>query len=384
MELSNQVYQPYLSLLEKIFIDNDNIIEHSKAVAKLTSRICDEINVHLEIKERAIKLAILHDIGKLKWLSEREKGNIIDDYKAGQYILSQINNSTSDIEYIFYLKKYLDYTFLNSASIMSFPIETLIVCYADLQVIENKIVSIDERKNYVYKRYFKTTSRESEFGEFWLQRINFFRRFEDYLSERNPNSKKNYYQLLALNTGGWLYGEEYSFLQELSRIAITTKKDFVEVGSWRGKSAILLAGVLKENSSTNILYCVDDWKGGTDLDCLRLAKSVDIFYEFQNNTKNLSEYIIPIKGLSTDESTLEKLPNKIGLIFLDGAHDYDTVKKEISLYRNRIANHGIICFHDTDNPNYPGVRKAFEEFLDNNEFKFIGQKSYIAAFQKTI
>lgn len=383
MQLIKKSFRPYLNLLENIFYNHDNIIKHSKAVAQLVAEICNKLNLHVEVKERAIKLAILHDIGKLRWIEKKKKNILISDYEASQFILSQLVEPSPEMKYIFYLKKYLDYDFLNSASIMSFPIETLVVCYADLQIIENKVVSFDERKKYVFNRYFKDTIREDEFSDFWMKRSVFCQRFKDFLLNNNfVKSDRNYYELLSYNTGGWLYGNEYTFLQFLAKKALITQLDFVEVGSWRGKSTILLAGVLKEQQSSNLLYCVDNWKGGTDDDCLRLANNVNIFYEFQNNTQSLFRYIKPIIGLSTERETLKKLPPKIGLLFLDGAHDYETIKEEITLYKELLDRNGIICFHDTDNPNYPGVRNAIREFITTDEFRFLGQESYIAAYQK--
>jgi hypothetical protein len=103
--------------------------------------------------------------------------------------------------------------------------------------------------------------------------------------------------------------------------------------------------------------------------------------EFDINLLSFKNVLSPIIGLSTDEDVISKIPYEIGFIFLDGAHDYKTIDKELFIYLPKLVKGGIICFHDTDNPRYPDVRKIINEKIVE-KFNFIGQSSYLTVYQK--
>ena len=376
MELTSK-YQEYIQLLQlKFGNEYSHIIDHALAVAKLTHSFCTEKRIHPIIKERAIKLALIHDFGKIQWLQNRK----LNDFEATKLELVSVPTEfiPLDIDYIVYLLKYLNYEVLNSASIMSFPIEVLIVAFADLHIIETETVSLNMREQYVKHKYFDNISSEY-FDRFWNLRTEFVTKFNTYFVDLKLPNVSNSVLSLSLYTGGWLYSGEYELLVKASNLALKTNSNYVEVGSWRGKSTILIANSLL---NTNLsLYCIDNWQGGTDTDCLRLAKSFDMKVEFENNTKLFEKNIKPIIGLSTDQFVIEKLPKQIGFIFFDGAHDYDTVKQETEIYLPMVVSGGVLCFHDTDNPRYPGVRKVIDEKI-SPFCTFVGQSSYLSVYQK--
>lgn len=376
MELTSK-YQAYIQLLQlKFGNEYSHIIDHALAVAKLTQSFCAERKIHPIIEERAIKLALIHDLGKVQWLQDRK----LSDFEATQLALKSVPSDfiPSDIDYIIYLLKYFNYEILNGASIMSFPIEVLVVAFTDLHVIETESVSIELRGEYLKQKYFENVNSEN-FINFWNLRIDFVNKFNAYFNDLEVPKDADSIISLALYTGGWLYKGEYELLIKASELAKNTNSHFVEVGSWRGKSTVLIANSLL-GSNLN-LCCIDNWQGGTDTDCLRLAKSFDMKTEFDNNTKLFGKNIRTIIGLSTEQNVIDLLPKQIGFIFFDGAHDYETVKQEIDIYLPMLVEGGVLCFHDTDNPRYPGVRKVIDEKI-SPFLSFIGQASYLSVYQK--
>ncbi len=376
MELKKN-YNDYCQLLNLVFDDSyRHIADHCISVATQVCIFCEKMKVHPVIQDRAMKLALVHDLGKVEWLQNRS----LDDYNAVMKVLCSVPSHIlpKDIEYITYLLRYFNYETLNSASIMSFPVEVLIVAFSDLHVIETETVTIDKRCEYLRNKYFANKSRE-EFKSFWNMRLNFVNKFKDYFDNIEIPDDKNSIYSLSLYTGGWLYKGEYALLEKAAQMAVGTGCDYVEVGSWRGKSTLLIANALVGTDMT--LCCIDNWIGGTDTDCNRLAKSFNMRKEFANNTAMFADHIRPIVGLSTDEEVIRQLPKAIGFIFFDGAHDYDTVNKEIDIYYPLLKVGGVMCFHDTDNPKYPGVRKAIEEKVAPQTI-FVGQASYLTVYLK--
>ncbi|MBK8370373.1 MAG: class I SAM-dependent methyltransferase [Saprospiraceae bacterium] len=355
----HEKYNDYVELLNLLFGKTHyQIVNHSITVAQMVEQKGLELNLHPIILDRAVKLALIHDFGKLYWIENRNEN--LSDYDSAIAYLNANSNTyylPNDFSYILYLIKYLDYGLLNSASIMSFPFEVLLVAFADLHVIETNFVSLEDRKNYLKDRYFASDSNEM-FNTFWLMRYSFVQKFNDHLSNNSKPTVANDIISLAFYTGGWLYSGEYELMLLSAKLAAKTGKSFIEVGSWRGKSALLIASTI--NNSKQLLYCIDDWAGGTDTDCLRLANKLDIKAEFQKNTQIFSHNIKMVIGLSTDENVENAVPNEIGFIFLDGAHDYDTIKKELAIYLPKLSKKCIICFHDADNPRYPDVRKIID------------------------
>jgi len=75
-----------------------------------------------------------------------------------------------------------------------------------------------------------------------------------------------------------------------------------------------------------------------------------------------------IKGNSN--KILSKIEmNKIDYVFLDGGHEYNTVKNDLECCKDVILNNGVVLCDDYDLSYAPGVKKAIDEFIENNNFK---------------
>ena len=86
----------------------------------------------------------------------------------------------------------------------------------------------------------------------------------------------------------------------------------------------------------------------------------DLLKKFQKNV-NL------IKGNSN--IILKKIDmSKIDFVFLDGGHEYETVKNDLNNCIEVINNNGTIICDDYDLSFAPGVKKAIDEFIKMNNF----------------
>ena len=61
--------------------------------------------------------------------------------------------------------------------------------------------------------------------------------------------------------------------------------------------------------------------------------------------------------------------SKIDFVFLDGGHDYQTVKNDLNCCREVIVNGGTILCDDYDLSYAPGVKNAIDEFISENNFE---------------
>ena len=79
------------------------------------------------------------------------------------------------------------------------------------------------------------------------------------------------------------------------------------------------------------------------------------------------ENISLIKGNSN--TVLQKIEmSKVDYVFLDGGHTYDTVKNDLNCCIEVVSSSGTILCDDYDLVQAPGVKKAIDEFVNENKF----------------
>ena len=84
--------------------------------------------------------------------------------------------------------------------------------------------------------------------------------------------------------------------------------------------------------------------------------------------KRFKKNVHLIKGNSNQ--ILKKIEmSKIDYVFLDGGHDYETVKNDLNNCIEVIINSGTVLCDDYDLSYAPGVKKAIDEFVKINNFK---------------
>ena len=84
--------------------------------------------------------------------------------------------------------------------------------------------------------------------------------------------------------------------------------------------------------------------------------------------KKFKKNIHLIKGNSNH--ILKKIDmTKIEYVFLDGGHDYETIKNDLNSCIEVINNRGTILCDDYNLSYAPGVKNAIDEFVKNNNFK---------------
>ena len=173
----------------------------------------------------------------------------------------------------------------------------------------------------------------------------------------------------------------------LEEIAIKHPKTFLEVGVFHGVTARNVCELLYKIHGDNFRYI------GLDLfeESLENQNEVIPNTKFSNPLKNLYfNYIKRQKPYSLEavEDLLEKFKknitlikgnsnyilkkidmSKIDYVFLDGGHDYPTVKNDLICCKEVIDNNGTILCDDYDLSYAPGVKKAIDEFSLDDKLK---------------
>lgn len=145
----------------------------------------------------------------------------------------------------------------------------------------------------------------------------------------------------------------WGWLRENERLALRRwcfDQEVLELGAYEGLSTCNIAATAKG------VVTVDTFDGrGTP----NPKDTEAIFWE------NLQrcERSAPVRAhKGTFAEVLPAMDRKFDRIFIDGSHDYESVKQDIELCRPLLKPQGRIIFHDYDDGN-PGVVKAVDEFV---------------------
>lgn len=147
---------------------------------------------------------------------------------------------------------------------------------------------------------------------------------------------------------------------------------FVEVGTWQGKSAAFMAVELI-NSKKNIkLHCVDAWDPALDAD----LANTDMISAYNTCCKNLTPFVCAgvlqiHRGRSVDMAAKFD-DHSVDFVFIDGAHDFESVAADIKAWIPKVSDHGMLAGHDIKRES---VQSALRIFGIN--YKVMGSCWYI-------
>ena len=173
----------------------------------------------------------------------------------------------------------------------------------------------------------------------------------------------------------------------LKEVAINKPKVFLEVGVFHGVTARNVCELLNSLHGNEFKYV------GLDLFEQNTENKDEIIpnTKFSNPLKNIYfKYIKKLNPYSLEavKDLLKKFKNNVSLIkgnsnvilkkidmskidyvFLDGGHDYQTVKNDLNCCREVIVNGGTVLCDDYDLSYAPGVKKAIDEFSSEHGLK---------------
>lgn len=206
---------------------------------------------------------------------------------------------------------------------------------------------------------------------------------------------------LVKDVHGWSPIDQLYSLYLLVYLTSHLEGNIIEIGSWCGRSALVLGMAAKEIGNTNV-YGIDyfpnksDWVENEDgtysiemtingkvvsglknqtvwrepfhNDLLPFYdKNPNLLNVFKKNisNKNLQNVVLPFKGNS--DLFIESVDKdfKCKLAFIDGEHSFESVSTDINNINKVLVPGGWICFDDAFS-SYEGVDEAIEKNIINN------------------
>lgn len=155
---------------------------------------------------------------------------------------------------------------------------------------------------------------------------------------------------------GWFHHKE----KLLAIIKERTPVRCVELGSWRGLSAISIASLIREWGG--YLTCVDTWTGDVNGVWGREPGYPGMLAECAFNL--IQHGVAPNIRLipATTIAAARAWNEGIDLLYIDADHSYESALADLTEWWPHLEVGGIVAGDDYDNPDYPGVKQAFDEF----------------------
>ena len=144
-----------------------------------------------------------------------------------------------------------------------------------------------------------------------------------------------------------LFDDEPQFLEEQAR---KSNGPIIEIGSFQGESTICLARGAK--AAGQEVWAIDPHY-------LLNCPSMITYLTLKNNLKEFDNVHILVNESARIRYMFPDCQWS-GMLFIDGAHDYENVARDLDLYLPVLKPGGLIAVHDC-NPVYPGIMKAVRE-----------------------
>ena len=152
-------------------------------------------------------------------------------------------------------------------------------------------------------------------------------------------------------------------------VKATSPKRIVELGTHYGCSFFSFCQSVKDNKLDTELIAIDTWKG--DEHAGFYGKEV-LSIVSKTVARHFSELNIKLWKTTFSNANEHTPDNSINLLHIDGYHSFSAVKNDFETWLPKVANNGIVIFHDVAQKN--GYESAeywaeIKSFYPHFEFK---------------
>jgi hypothetical protein len=211
--------------------------------------------------------------------------------------------------------------------------------------------------------------------------------WESYYS--NDQKMQLYYEGLKRSRNEWtdnFYKQlrHYS-LQELVCYVMQQKLkgDFVECGVWKGHSAYIISNILSKNKFTGDFHIFDSFEGGLSPKVAKDKNLRDDLTEKQvQEEKNMLsstedevsaclsdfQFIHLYKGWIPSQFH-EVEDRQFAFVHID-VDLYEPILDSLNFFFPKLVKGGVMAFDDYGITQFPGAKKAVDEFLEKNTCQF--------------
>jgi predicted O-methyltransferase YrrM len=175
--------------------------------------------------------------------------------------------------------------------------------------------------------------------------------------------------LSAIDVQGW--GSKHRIFQ--NTLEQCRPSTIIEVGSWKGASAIHMAEIADRLGLDVTILCIDTWLGGNRAyvdhtyieDTLPRGGCLRLLQVFMTNVfhHGLQDRVFPMPSTSLDAAdSLAFKRVTADVIYIDAGHSECEVRQDIEAYWPILRPGGVMIGDDYNADAWPGVVKAANDF----------------------
>jgi Methyltransferase domain/Glycosyl transferase family 2 len=182
---------------------------------------------------------------------------------------------------------------------------------------------------------------------------------------------------------GWLDDQEADALIAVTSRALTSVPAgvVVEVGSFHGRSTVVLGSVVRATGASASVFAIDPHDGQLGSLDQQVEQHGPTLAAFQRNiaANGLSNIVVPLLQRSTDVVW----DQPIGLLFIDGLHDYVNVARDFHHFEKHVLPGAYVAFHDYADY-YPGVKTFVDELLQSGDYEMAAAAGSLVAVRRRL
>lgn len=180
---------------------------------------------------------------------------------------------------------------------------------------------------------------------------------------------------------GWLTEAQATELWNSVKATEATTGSPVEIGSYRGKSTVVIANALASDQQLTAI----DPHAGSDRGPGEIAPNQPLgdtdFAAFNSNLEaaGVSQRVNHVRLYSSQ--ALESAPEQISFLYIDGAHRYGPARQDIKQWSERVSEEGLVLIHDAFCS--VGVTLATATtLLFSSDYRYLGRVGSLASYRR--
>jgi predicted O-methyltransferase YrrM len=182
---------------------------------------------------------------------------------------------------------------------------------------------------------------------------------------------------------GWLEVDEADLLiaaavRALMRVEPSERPAVVEVGSYCGRSTVVLGSTIRAICPRARLFAIDPHDGQVGA-AGKVQNGRPTLERFSANiaAAGLEGVVVPVVKRSYEVDW----EGPIRLLFIDGLHDYSNVARDFGHFERWLEPGGHVAFHDYADY-YPGVVAFVDERLAGGRYRLVDRARSLILLQK--
>jgi predicted O-methyltransferase YrrM len=176
----------------------------------------------------------------------------------------------------------------------------------------------------------------------------------------------------AKEVPGYLVEDEARFLGIVVACAPAASGAIVEIGSYKGKSTVMMAKVAKHYGRGPIIAIDPHNFNSPELQEQRSETNRSSFDEYMSNIRNagVEDLIETHRAYSSDVALAWNRP--IRFLWIDGDHTYQGAKGDFEGFSRHVSPEGVVAFHDALHEFSGPIRVFVEDVLRSDQFGAAG------------